>query len=509
MNLFLVFSVYVLCVILVAGKPDPPKDVKINAIWKNANISWKISKNKWETTLIVLVDSEGNKVLFNYPYNHKYVRFPRTSYEIVNLTLCAEYVVTVEYRYNTNQWSDKTTQHFWMTNKTFTADINQNVTLSWTTSLTEFFNVHPPFNSTIIYNVHIGGTIILNYKGGKYIFEDNPKDVKAINITVIHVNKIDAGLYSAKDDSTGNVNGCCLLIVATKPIKPTLTIQPKHPFVGDNITFTCYSMAQRWPGNIPSHLLYQFVGKRKGDSNSNRLIMNNLTKLDKGTIISCQATDDLGKVSNMSNSVTLDPFYGPENVVVEPAIGNINVTEGTALGPIHCNASCYPECKYIWKQKMTGQFKPVTNEFISNNNRSVHVPTITRNQAGTYRCRVDHPVANGRTKRKDISVNVQSPPTKPTITLRPINPFVGDNISLTCKSTAQRWPGNIPAHLSYQFIGNKRGESNNNRLIMNNLTKLDKGTNITCQATDDLGEVSNMSKTVILDPYYGPENVVV
>ncbi|CAG2247555.1 unnamed protein product [Mytilus edulis] len=198
MNLILVFSVYVLCVILVAGKPNPPKDVKINAIGKNANISWTISKNKWKTTFIVLVDSEGKKVLFNSKHNHKYVRFPQTSYEIVNLTLCAEYVVTVIYRYNRDQWSNKTKQHFWMTNKTFTADINQNVTLSWTTSLTELFNVHPPFNSTIIYNVHIGGTIILNSKGGKYIFEDNPKDVKAINITVIHVNKIDAGLYSAK-----------------------------------------------------------------------------------------------------------------------------------------------------------------------------------------------------------------------------------------------------------------------------------------------------------------------
>lgn len=113
------------------------------------------------------------------------------------------------------------------TDKTFTADINQNVTLSWTTSLTELFNVHPPFNSTIIYNVHIGGTIILNSNGGKYIFEDNPKDVKAINITVIHVNKIDAGLYSAKDDSTGNVNGCCLLIVASKILTLSYSLYDK------------------------------------------------------------------------------------------------------------------------------------------------------------------------------------------------------------------------------------------------------------------------------------------
>ncbi|VDI38057.1 Hypothetical predicted protein, partial [Mytilus galloprovincialis] len=296
------------------------------------------------------------------------------------------------------------------------------------------------------------------------------------------------------------------------PINTTLTLQPEHPFVGDNITLTCSSTIQRWPkGYGTSHLSYQFHGNTRGATDNNELQIQKLIKSDKGTSIKCQATDDLRKVSNMSNTVTLDPFYGPENVVVEPEIRYINVTEGTTLGPIHCIAKCNPECRYNWNQNISGNFEPVKNKFISKNNQSVHmhVPTITRNQAGTYRCRVDHPVVKGRSKIKDIIVNVQSPPTKPTITLRPNNPFVGDNISLTCKSTAQRWPGNIPAHLLYQFIGNNRGEFNNNRLIMNNLTKLDKGTNITCQATDDLGKVSKISKTVILDPYYGPENVVV
>ncbi|CAG2200304.1 unnamed protein product [Mytilus edulis] len=329
------------------------------------------------------------------------------------------------------------------------------------------------------------------------------------NLTFSNIRRNQSGIYRCRVCHSVNSTKCktrdIAVYVQSPPTKPTLTIQPKHPFVSDIITFTCKSAAQRWPGNIPAHLSYQFIGKTRGESNNNRLIMNNLTKLDKGTNISCQATDDLGKVSNMSNTVILDPYYGPENVVGEPAIGNINVTEGTALGPIHCIANCYPECKYNWKRKMRDHFKPVTNEFIYNNSRSVYVVAIKRNQAGTYRCLVDHPEANGRTKIKDISVNVQSPPTKSTITLHPNYPFVGDNISLTCKSTAQRWPGNIPAHLSYRFIGNNRGESNNNRLTMNNLTKLDKGTNITCQATDDLGKVSNISKTVILDPYYSPK----
>ncbi|CAC5402593.1 unnamed protein product [Mytilus coruscus] len=131
--------------------------------------------------------------------------------------------------------------------------------------------------------------------------------------------------------------------------------------------------------------------------------------MDKGTIISCQATDDLGKTSIMSNTVTLNPYYGPENVVVEPAITNINVTEGTTLGPIYCYATCNPGCKYKWKQRQTGRFKPVPNKYISTQNRSVKVPAIKRSQTGTYRCRVDHSTGY-KNKTKDISVNVQYSP---------------------------------------------------------------------------------------------------
>ncbi|CAG2234908.1 unnamed protein product [Mytilus edulis] len=50
--------------------------------------------------------------------------------------------------------------------------------------------------------------------------------------------------------------------------------------------------------------------------------------------ISCQATDDLGKLSNMSKNITLDPYYGPDSVLLKPGHKAINVTEGTTLGPI-------------------------------------------------------------------------------------------------------------------------------------------------------------------------------
>ncbi|XP_052062349.1 uncharacterized protein LOC127702263 isoform X3 [Mytilus californianus] len=393
----------------ITNELEPPKNVTIQVIGNIAKISWTITTtHEVNTSLVSLFDSNGTKVSIDSSNNYKYLKFRVRSYEIINLTLCSEYAVKIEYQ-SRGVWSGVTEQKFWMTNNTFTADINDDAVLSWTTNKTNEFKVMAPFNSKVIYSVQFGNANIPNSGEEKYIFDKTTQDVRAINITVIRVNKADAGIYRAEGDNK-HVDGCCLLIVTSKPINTKLTLKPEHPFVGDNVTFTCSSTIQRWPaGYRSSHLSYQFHGNKPGATDNNRLMIHTLTKSDKGTNIKCQATDDLGKVSNMSNTVTLDPYYGPDNVVMEPAIAIINLTEGTALGPIHCNATCNPGCKYTWKENWAGRFKPVPNEFILNNNRSVHVLAIKRNQNGTYRCRVDHSTGDVK-KTKDILVNVQYSP---------------------------------------------------------------------------------------------------
>lgn len=95
-----------------------------------------------------------------------------------------------------------------------------------------------------------------------------------------------------------------------KPINTTLTLQPEHPFVNDTVMFTCSSTIQLWPeGYKTQHLSYKFVHvSQRGATTINRLTKQKLIKSDKGTNITCQATDDFGKVSTMSNTVTLDPY---------------------------------------------------------------------------------------------------------------------------------------------------------------------------------------------------------
>ncbi|XP_076105775.1 protein turtle homolog B-like [Mytilus galloprovincialis] len=187
-------------------------------------------------------------------------------------------------------------------------------------------------------------------------------------------------------------------------MKPTLTSLPGRPFVGDNITFTCNS-TQSWPErNITSKLSYHFVGSPRGETDNNQLTIHTLTKLDKGKYISCQYTDELGVVSIMSETITLDPYYGPEHVVLEPGYTTINVTEGTILGPINCTANCNPECTYNWKHKAEEErFELILSI------QTLTIPDIKKSQTGIYRCRIDHPFAKAY-YRTDISVNVQYSP---------------------------------------------------------------------------------------------------
>ncbi|XP_063443196.1 nephrin-like [Mytilus trossulus] len=164
-------------------------------------------------------------------------------------------------------------------------------------------------------------------------------------------------------------------------------------------------MVQRWPtGYMTPHLLYQFNGSPRGVTVNNKLTIHTLTKLDKGKDLSCQATDDLQKTSIKSDAVTLDPYYGPDNVVLKPGNTALNITERTTLGPIDCSAICYPKCLFEWKTNRTGTFKDVLS------NETLVLANIKENQAGIYRCLVFHPSNTTRLIRTDISVNVQYSP---------------------------------------------------------------------------------------------------
>ena len=109
-----------------------------------------------------------------------------------------------------------------------------------------------------------------------------------------------------------------------------------------------------------------------------------MLKLDKGKNISCRAIDDHGLISDSSEVITLDPYYGPDNVALSISGDHVNVTQGRQLGPITCSAVCYPECDYIWKRFKNGVYSTVIV------GQSFTVPSTSMNDSGSYICYVTH-----------------------------------------------------------------------------------------------------------------------
>jgi hypothetical protein len=88
-------------------------------------------------------------------------------------------------------------------------------------------------------------------------------------------------------------------------------------------------------------------------------------------------------------------------------------------------------------------------------------------------------------------------PQKPNITFDKY-PFVNGQTIFTCISRVKHWPTFVPYSLQYNWTvaGGVR-----NILTIYNVSKLDKGKNISCRATDDHGLISDSSEVITLDPY--------
>lgn len=97
---------------------------------------------------------------------------------------------------------------------------------------------------------------------------------------------------------------------------------------------------------------------------------------------------------------------GPDNIFLTPGDTAYTVREGSTLGPIHCMATCNPECTYQWEYNVTGRFELVPFTLVSNQGNTLTVPQIKRNQTGTIRCHVDNHLSQIK-KTVDVSINVQ------------------------------------------------------------------------------------------------------
>lgn len=91
------------------------------------------------------------------------------------------------------------------------------------------------------------------------------------------------------------------------PEKPQLSVTPQPAYVGDNITFTCDWIVQRWPQYVTTSQSYTYegiTGTRDGD----KLMVKEATRSYKGVSVTCTATDDFGLRSSCSNVIVMDLY---------------------------------------------------------------------------------------------------------------------------------------------------------------------------------------------------------
>lgn len=100
------------------------------------------------------------------------------------------------------------------TDTTFTAEINENIDLTWRTSFSYDHTFHVMIPTREILFSVLFGSLITNKDTRKYEFDNMPQDLRSINITVMSVKQRDAGLYGSVDDD-GFMNGCCVLVVTS------------------------------------------------------------------------------------------------------------------------------------------------------------------------------------------------------------------------------------------------------------------------------------------------------
>ena len=116
-----------------------------------------------------------------------------------------------------------------------------------------------------------------------------------------------------------------------------------------------------------------------------------LSKNDPGTF-TCHTGNGYG--SNATKNILLTVNYGPEYVNLSPATTTYTVTEDDTIPSINCNASCRPQCTFMW----TGPnvWGGTTND--------LYLQNINRNEKGTFNCTATNDVGSKTSSNVEVDV---------------------------------------------------------------------------------------------------------
>ncbi|XP_030016394.1 Fc receptor-like protein 5 [Sphaeramia orbicularis] len=180
------------------------------------------------------------------------------------------------------------------------------------------------------------------------------------------------------------------------------------------------------------------------------------------------------------------PVYAPKipKVFVSPS-PVLDIMEGNSVS-LTCSSDANPAAKYAWFS--------MNNTQLNTETQLVFVP-IQSSDSGGYRCTAENEL--GQRTSKVISINVQYPPRRPSVSVSPSGPIVeGSSVTLTCSSDA-----NPAAHYTWYKEDQTLTPGKNSSYSWIRISAEDKG-RYHCTSANQHGQMNSMFQ--FIDVQYPP-----
>lgn len=206
----------------------------------------------------------------------------------------------------------------------------------------------------------------------KYQYLTRPLESTNIAFMIRNTTLEDSGYYAGGVSSEAAwMEGGVVLIVLDKPSKPE-AIGDTDKMIDTYAVLTCSSNSTSGPDYYSKLVTLSytwFVNDKKMYGETNRTLQFKVTRGHKYNWYSCAATaEDLE--SDRSDTVQMNPLYGPEKLILTPQptlnrFNTLTIKEGATIGPYQCKVDCNPPCDTTWKYKdSTGSIHTLPKEIM-------------------------------------------------------------------------------------------------------------------------------------------------
>ncbi|XP_042201651.1 carcinoembryonic antigen-related cell adhesion molecule 5-like [Callorhinchus milii] len=442
--------------------------------------SGEVKTGTWSIGRVVFVTWFPGGESIDPGYKDRIV-FTRTSGSLqlnsVNYTDAGDYTVTM--------FSPSDTQ----ATATITLKVVENIT-----SVTVTQNIPNPieYNDTVTLTCDVKGTVEsrLWFKDERALHSNDRITISQDNatLTIISVTRNDGGTYRCEaKNSFSSQSGSHTLSIAYGPDTPELTITGTHSAeLGDSLTLSCSAQS-----NPEAQYKWIFNGTVLSHTSSNFTI-HQISQNDLGRY-TCQAR----------NNITLRVNETTLNVTLQEKITSVTVTQNIP-NPIEYNDNVTLTCDVKGTVESRLWFKDEralhSNDriTISQDNATLTIISVTRNDGGTYRCEAKNSFSSVSGSH---TLSIAYGPDTPELTITGTHSAeLGDSLTLSCSAQS-----NPEAQYQWIFNGTVLSHTSSNFTI-HQISQNDLG-RYTCQARNNITlRVNETTLNVTLQDKGSPPN---